>query len=33
MEAIRDSGIAGVAEWRMGNEVPEVWEIIASYLE
>ena len=33
MEAIRDSGIAGVAEWRMGNEIPEVWAIIASYLQ
>jgi len=32
MDVIRSSGIAGVAEWRLGNETPEIWEIIETAL-
>jgi spore germination protein YaaH len=32
METIQAAGIAGVAEWRLGNETSDVWPVIEKYL-
>ena len=33
MKAVRDSGAAGVAEWRLGDEKSGIWPVIAEYLQ
>ena len=32
MKLIRKADLAGVAEWRLGYERSDVWEIISKYL-
>ena len=32
MEAVQEAGCAGVAEWKLGLEKQEIWEIISNYL-
>lgn len=32
MKAIHDAGVAGVAEWRLGYERPEIWNVILKYV-
>ena len=33
MNVIDTNGIAGVAAWALGQEIPEVWDIIEAYME
>ena len=32
LNVIKESGIAGVAEWKLGQELPEAWDYIESYM-
>ncbi len=32
LNVIKESGIAGVAEWKLGQEIPEVWDLIEAYM-
>ena len=32
LNVIKESGIAGVAEWKLGQELPEVWDLIEAYM-
>lgn len=33
MKLIQSYGLAGVAEWKLGFEQPEIWDVITSYLQ
>ena len=32
LNVIKESGIAGVAEWKLGQELPEAWDLIEAYM-
>ena len=32
LNVMKNAGIAGVASWRLGQETPDVWSIIESYM-
>ena len=32
LNVIKESGIAGVAEWKLGQELPEAWDAIEAYM-
>lgn len=33
LNVIKESGIAGVAEWKLGQEIPEAWDYIEAYMQ
>ena len=33
LTSMKANGIAGVAEWRLGFETADVWDVIAAYIE
>ena len=33
LNVIKESGIAGVAEWKLGQEIPDVWDIFEAYMQ
>ena len=33
MEVVRENGIAGVAAWCLGDELPEIWDVIEGGLK
>ena len=32
IDSMRANGIAGIAEWSLGMETPEIWDLIAAYV-
>ena len=33
IDSMRAQNIAGIAEWSLGMETPDVWDVIAGYIE
>ena len=33
LNVIKEAGIAGVAEWKLGQELPEAWDLIEAYMQ